>query len=51
MRAGAKFCRATCRAAWHAQRKAALFGDLAEALARAAALARELREGSARDGR
>lgn len=40
----ARFCSARCRGRWHADRRRRLLGELAETLAQAAALARELRE-------
>lgn len=44
-RRDARFCRATCRVAWHHAKRAATFTELEATIARAAALVRELRGG------
>jgi hypothetical protein len=41
----ARFCQPGCRAKWHQAKRTALFAELAAALACAASIVRELREG------
>ena len=43
-----RFCRSTCRARWHQAQRTAMLGELEHVLTRAAALVRELRDGSAK---
>lgn len=44
-RRDARFCKPTCRAKWHTAQRAAVLVELEDAIARAAVLVRELREG------